>query len=86
MNNCDNCTDAVTCDICANTFIYDFTTKSCIKGGSGVTVTTRTGFPVYTHYAIVTDFDINAGATMAIKSRKQLDAMVTIDFGGQPPP
>ena len=42
----------------------------------------KNGFPVYTYYAIVTDFDIQSPSTMPIKDFRQMRKMVVIDFGG----
>lgn len=86
MANCDNCTNGVSCDACVSGYVYDFSTKSCIVGGGSVQVSARSGFPVYTNYAIVTDFDVNSSATLAIKDRGQLAKMVFINFGGQTRP
>ena len=46
----------------------------------------RNGFPVYTYYAIVTDFNIQSPSTLPFKDMIQMSKIVSIDFGLTPQP
>lgn len=49
ISNCNNCTNTSSCDICAQNYIFDYLSRSCIQNsGNKGGVSVRKGFPVYT--------------------------------------
>lgn len=70
IDNCANCNNSRTCQVCNLNYIFDFSSLNCIQiaGNTSSTVSITTGFPVVTHTAFVIDFSINSPATLSTKS------------------
>ena len=87
ISNCSNCSNTTSCDLCASGYVFDYLSRSCIQN-AGMTggISIRSGFPVYTSSAIVTDFVVESVASMAFKTRQQLSAIVTVELGSNVPP
>lgn len=77
-NNCLVCQRKSSCSQCTSGFQLDPVLLVCSSPASRL-VTLRTGFPVYTMEALLTDFLINS-TTLSSKSPSELTKMISMQF------